>query len=181
MCIDVTVGEAIQIGAHQSSTGLLSPLLLMVAAVMLIFIAVGHKIKKVYLKKHQAKKVKKVRKISNGQTIEETRAKSPTEQQFDTIFDDHEIPKWQAGAYKCQIIDNKTYSNLNKAYTDDEGLEFDEYELNKLEEMLEQANDNSKSNKKDLTSLQTLSHLLDDKPWKARNKQTQPKKTPVFY
>jgi len=181
MCIDVAVGEAVQIGAHHSTTGLLSPLLLLVAAVLLLIIAVGHKIKKVYLKKHQTKKVKKVRKVSNGQTIEETRAKSPTEQQFDTIFDDHEIPKWQAGAYKCQIIDNKTYSNLNKAYTDDEGLEFDEYELNKLEEMFEQANQNSKSNKKVLTSLETLSHLLDDKPWISKNSRAQTKKAPVFY
>jgi hypothetical protein len=181
MCVDVAVGESVHIGGHHSTTGLLSPLLLLVAAVLLIIIAVGHKIKKIYLKKHQAKKVKKVRKISNGQTIEETIAKSPTEQQFDILFDDHEVPKWQAGAYKCQIIDNKTYPNLNRAFTNDEGLEFDEYELSKLEEMFEKANQNSNSNKKVLTSLETLSHLLNDKPWISKTKRSQPQKAPVFY
>jgi hypothetical protein len=52
MCVDLTVGDSHPIGGgHHGSTGLLSPLLLAVAFVLLIIITIGTKIKKAYVKR----------------------------------------------------------------------------------------------------------------------------------
>lgn len=58
MCIDVSAGEPVPIGGHHSTTGLLSPLLLAVAAILLFIIAVGTRIKESYLERAKKGKLR---------------------------------------------------------------------------------------------------------------------------
>ena len=72
MCIDVTIGESHTPGGHHSTTGYLTPLLVVVAAVLLGIIAIGdyiiHSCSKDHTKPHAQKKmsIQKPKSIENG-------------------------------------------------------------------------------------------------------------------
>jgi hypothetical protein len=232
MCMDLTVGESHPIGGHHSSTGLLSPLLLAVAFVLLFIITVGTKIKKSYLKRLKKKKAENKKKRLSAAVSSETNepkndekishnpaansvaerrpskmAKSPTEQRLDYILnkdkeeeeDNRYDPKWYAAAQKNKIVNSSsTYADFSQArdYSkrriqrpniiyenrdyDNEGYDYEDdddesdYEYYDDENGLEMRdfNDNEIRQRK-ITSLQTLSHVLDNKPWLQNQSQQQ--------
>lgn len=231
MCIDVTVGEEHPIGEHHGSTGLLSPLLLAVAFVLLIVIIVGTKIKKAYLKRAAKKKLKKEKEekemaadANRRPTLTERRKsiidvvfrggeakleKSPTEMYLEDALkrtSKEVAPKWLAAAKMCEIVnsnssndpissqsrptgqrvyENRAYDN----YCEDEDEDDQEEDIDRYYEMqfsssdLEEDQDGYiherrpvprgrySSDARALNSVQTLSHVLNDKPWTVRQQQ----------
>lgn len=105
MCIDLTVGEAPHIGGHRSATGLLSPLLVAVAAVLLVCIAIGQNLKDLY---NQKKKNRHEKKNSSKNDLK----KSKTKAKFEELMRIPEDPKMQAAAQKCQIVENRSFGDL---------------------------------------------------------------------
>lgn len=86
--------------------------------------------------------------------------KSATQIQFEKIIKAPEDPKWQAAAQMCQIVNNKSYedlSNPNLIQYENRGYN-DEYDIRRPSRM-------SRLNSQNITSLQTLRHVLDNKPW----------------
>lgn len=104
MCIDVTAGEAPHIGGHRSATGLLSPLLVAVAAVLLACIALAQNLKDIY---NQRKK-----KSSENDSPKIDLKKSKTKAQFEELMRIPDDPKMQTAAQKCQIVENKSFGDL---------------------------------------------------------------------
>ena len=128
MCVDVTVGESHPIGAHHGTTGLLTPLLMAVAFVLLVIIAIGTKVKKAYLKKvkyhknkahgsEEPKAPSRKQSIVNAIVSANERRmskieKSETEQRLENILKRDVDPKWRAAAQMCTIVNsNSAYDN----------------------------------------------------------------------
>jgi hypothetical protein len=203
MCIDLVVGEQHPIGAHHGSTGLLSPLLMAVAAVLLFIIAVGTKIKKAYLKRAkkssghggengggdehgaQAKQRERGHSVSLHGASDRRASKmekSQTEQRLDDVLRRDSEPKWRAAANLCKIVnsdsayDQANYQNGgrrrtydNRAYDYDYDYEEDDDDLLSESEFYDEANSETRSYQ--MTSIQSLSHVLDNKPWVTRQQQ----------
>ena len=161
MCMDLTIGKSHPIGGHHSSTGLLSPLLVAVAAVLLFIIAVGNSIIRCLHKRNEKKEKQREREDRNKE--HDKLSKSPTEKRFDSALNDPNfIPKWQAAAFLCRLVENDSRIELNeinnliyyanKAYQRDHD-ETDEKSRNKAE------------SPRNINSLDTVKHLLNDKPW----------------
>lgn len=85
--------------------------------------------------------------------------KSDTTIRFEEIMKVPEDPKWQAAIQMCQIVENRSYDDLNESnlYFDNQNFTDD----NNLRRMSR----TNRLNSQNITSLQTLSHLLDNKPW----------------
>ena len=163
MCMDLTIGPSHPIGGHHSSTGLLSPLLVAVAAVLLFIIAVGNSIMRC-LHKRKQKKEKEAEKEGEGHG---KLSKSPTEKRFDSVFNDPNfIPKWQAAAFMCRLVENDSRIELNE-------LNNLIYYANKAYQRDHDENEHRNS-PYNIKSLDTVNHLLNDKPW-LRNE------SPKFY
>lgn len=190
MCVDLNVGEPYPIGGHHSSTGLLSPLLLGVAAVLLLIICVCHYIKDAYAEKRKKRKAKKrtqtqddmvsadddkIKKISDGQG--HTMNKSKTHQKFDEIMKETEsTPKWQTAIKMTEIVENQSRPyDLDKIkyYYENDGLQMeydDDYAYDYEEDETPIHHRQNEINHGNITSLDTLGHLLDDKPWRPRTR-----------
>ena len=170
MCIDILVGEAHVPGGHHSTSGLLSPLLLAVAAVLLAYIIIGTKIKEKYKEHHEKKVVEeKVKRMSI--CSEEQKAsmeKAEQIEKLDTLLHRPSVvqAKWHAAAYRSQIVENQSYDDFNTAYYTNPNIAAIEYEKEAMRSRRE-SRVSSIGNRR-LTSLETLSHLLDNKPWISR-------------
>ena len=156
MCIDITIGPAHAPGGHHTKTGLLTPLLVVVAAVLLFIIAVGDCILHSCDKKREKKKLKE-RRISR---INQKQAEIASAMHLQA-----EIPKsWQTAAHKTRLVENdsqfqldnnkNTHQYTNRAFAAD---------ISPPKIMITKSN--SEISARNLTSLQTINHLLEDKPW----------------
>ncbi|CAF0706140.1 unnamed protein product [Brachionus calyciflorus] len=165
MCIDVTAGEAPHIGGHHSTTGLLSPLLVAVAAVLLIFIVIGQNIKDLYNERHKLYESKR-KQSTHSKEIQ----KSETQIKFEQMIRAPEDPKWMAAGQICQIVDNRSFDDLtdpNNLYHNSPAKRYSIKDLD--DDQNEHRNyRTSRLNSQNITSIQTLSHLLDSKPWSNR-------------
>ncbi|RNA44231.1 hypothetical protein BpHYR1_047760 [Brachionus plicatilis] len=160
MCIDVTAGETPHIGGHRSATGLLSPLLVAVAAVLLACIVIGQNLKDLY---NQRKK--KLQATIDSPKLD--LKKSKTKAQFDELMRVPEDPRMQTAAQKCQIVENKSFGDL----TDPDCVYLDNkkrYSIDQLRD-LDQIRRASRLNSVDLTSLQSIGRLSTKKPWVYQN------------
>lgn len=228
MCVDLTVGEVHPPGGHHSVTGLLSPLLLAVAAVLLAIIIVCTHIKEAYLARAKRRlEAKRSKSGGGGELDSQTRGdntkdalggggselaseaavksamkKSATQQRFDEIMrdpDEEDTSRWQTAAKMTQIVANKsTPYDLNKQAEfvfDNEALERDYDDLsyprrieNQYNSGMDQEQDPRDQHHRynnhhhqgnrhahfshrpshEVRTLESLSHLLNDKPWTSR-------------
>jgi hypothetical protein len=185
MCIDATIGEAHAIGGSHSSTGLLSPLLLAVAIVLLIFITIGYYIKRHYKAKQKIKKAIERRKSLHPTTKEEMEASikfrnEEVQHKLASALETKELP-WQTAAFKWKIVQNDSNANL-KAVADEASNRIMRghdnvgyaYGLEDIDDELEDMYIAARRNTENITSLETLKHVLDNKPWVSR-KMNEPR------
>lgn len=158
MCADVIIGEEISHSSH-SVTGLLSPLLLAVAAILLVAIAFVDFFKKryrVYKKKSDEKKAKdEVKRLSIGkqESVHSTIQlgnqlnKNDLSKIFSQVERRGSVWDERVGGRLVRLTEemppNESNAHHNQAYSVNDDDEFDQ---------------NS-------TSLETLRHLLNSKPW----------------
>ena len=188
MCIDVTFGDAPAIGGHRSTTGLLSPLLLAVAAVLLAIIIVGTKIKEVW--KEHVKQATKRKHEHEKQVLEAVAAvatekdeKCRVEQELNKAVDErlysllHRPSLVQAQLYTvarpCQIVANESYDELASRRGSGSGSSFVEEDESYTAEIepgreLAEFRRMQDAHSQQLSSLETLHHLLENKPWNIR-------------
>lgn len=163
MCVDVLIGE--KTNGHDSVTGLLSPLLLAVAAVMLVSIAFIDFFKKKY-NEYKKKKLLKQKIQERRESMHPSAAKkqgsvdsgvqsktNPNQMKSDLSRLFHQVERrgsvWdeRVGGRLVRLTeDNETFNNTfhNPAYS--AGLDEDELDQNQA-------------------SVDTLRHLLNSKPW----------------
>lgn len=173
MCIDVLVGEAHPIGGHHSSTGLLSPLLFAVATVLLIIITVGYYAKRSYLNhvKEQQEAKKLIEKYGDREKEED---KKKIKHEFSAVLlNKAAFLKWQGAGRTCEIVENDSSLNLPNLNQEKQREFARSYHVNRGLDMQHDSNDTN------LTSVDSLSHVLDDKPWQAYAQDSNGK--PVFY
>lgn len=175
MCIDVNIGEPYPIGGHHSSTGLLSPLLLACAAILLLIIIAGNYIKDAFMaRRKRAEEIKKIkelreRRLSGIKASFEALDKEAAHERFDNYLKTPDEPRWQAAAKMTQIVDNSSSVDLTKPryYYENNCLVNDyDYESDSGIRFLDQ-----RPSQVNLSSLDTLGHLLNDKPWLSRSRQ----------
>lgn len=170
MCVDVTVGEPHPIGGSHSSTGLLAPLLLAVAAVLLLIITVISYFKKKRLLQYLARRAQYIRQYKRNRKrmnkfISINMENDNTKSKIKIVNDDEpeedgdesgKHVKWNSMPSDENINDKNSYQDfsfMNPSFLNDD---------NKIDP----------NHVKDcyyyngvLSSLESLSHLLNDKPW----------------
>ena len=182
MCVDILFGEPYPIGGHHSSTGLLSPLLLAVAAVLLIIITIGYYSKQYYSERFKNHKDNKVE-IHHSMSDEKPKSQMMTRNDFSTLLHADEDKKWQTGIRKNEIVQNASGFNLkDKNYYNNYGMEGSEDEL-EYEIKVREETSAEMLKTENITSLQSLGHVLDNKPWVVRklSQELQNSQVPVFY
>ena len=159
MCVDFTIGETHPIGGSHSSTGLLAPLLLAVAAVILVFIAVVTYFKEKKLIQRITRRAERLKFVRQAQDLLHIKRDSEKFSSFVAIDMEskEKSVQWQSfpstlgdlspsnGFLNPAFISDETSESTAKDYYDHEGA---------------------------LSSIKTLSHLLDDKPWILRTSAT---------
>jgi len=182
MCIDVVVGESHPIGGHHSTTGLLSPLLVAVAAVILLIITIGSYVKRAFL--NHMKKVEEAEELREkyGEQYKASKATEKIKQEFSSVLlNKATFLKMQGASRICEIVENDSNFNLkneSNSVLPKQQHEQINYHVNKS---LNLEHDMNFSHNQ--TSLNSLSHVLDDKPWTSRSNLagSNPNKKPVFY
>lgn len=150
MCLDVLIGEEVSREEHESLTGLLSPLLLAVAALFLIFISVFD---------FSMKRVRSYKKKKEGAN-DEINAKDDVKSIHSTIhlgaqMNRNDLSKiFHQAERRGSIWDERVTGRLVRASESDVSFENAAY-----------AYDDSDEPDQNKSSLDTLSHLLDSKPW----------------
>lgn len=151
MCLDVLIGEEASHDEHETLTGLLSPLLLAVAAIFLVFIAVfdfSMKRVKSYKKKKEEASAKGEKNTDDIKSVHSTIQLGTQMNKNDLSKIFHQVERrgsvWDERVTGRLVRASESeQSFINTAYTYDDS---DEPDQNK-------------------SSLDTLSHLLDSKPW----------------
>jgi hypothetical protein len=158
MCVDFTIGETHPIGGSHNSTGLLAPLLLAVAAVILVFIAVVTYFKEKKVIQLITRRAERLKFVRQAQDILHIKRDSEKFSSFVAIDLDSKEKSVQWQSFPSTMDDLSSKGFLNPAFISDE---------------------TSESTSKDyydhegaLSSIKTLSHLLDDKPWILRTSAT---------
>lgn len=169
MCLDVLIGEENTHNEHETLTGLLSPLLLAVAAIFLIFIAIfdfSMKRVKAYKKKKADSSPKEVNADdvkSNHSTIQ--LGSQMNKNDLSKIF--HQVER------RGSVWDERVTGRLVRASESDQSFINTAYTYDDSDEL-----DQNKS------SLDSLSHLLDSKPWRSAKRPSvidEEPAAPSFY
>ena len=177
MCIDVVVGDAHPIGGHHSSTGLLSPLLFAVAAVLLAIITIGNFIKRSYLNHLKQKYQNRELLERYSEQEKEHKVKNTIKPEFSSVLLNRAAyMKWQGASRVCEIVENDSSLNLNNLDADKQNEIIKNYYVNKGLDMKHDLNFAH-----NLASLDSLSHVLNDKPWSTKPTSDDTKEKPVFY
>lgn len=164
MCVDFTIGDSHPVGGSHSSTGLLAPLLLAVAAVILVFIAVVTYLKKKKLIQRITKRAERLKIVRQAQNFLNIKRNSEKFSSFIAIDMDckDKSAQWQS-SYPPPLDDSMLQSKdkngfINPAFINDE--------------ISESTSKDYYDHEGALSSIKTLSHLLDDKPWILRSSST---------
>ena len=161
MCVDFTIGDSHPVGGSHSSTGLLAPLLLAVAAVILIFIALVNYFKKKKWINMLRKRAERLQFVKRAQEMLKTKRNSEKFSSFVAI--DMDVSSKEKSV-KWQTLDDESSSKDKSAFYNPAFINDDLSSESTSKDIYEHEGA--------LSSIKTLSHLLDDKPWILRSSAT---------
>jgi hypothetical protein len=170
MCLDLIIGERPPIGINYSKTGLLAPLLMAVVAVFLCYICIMYYAERRKLMNNMVRRVTVLKKRRLGMFNEAFL--------FYILTRVVSVIKVNARKSKNKTLDSKSMPCIvnplactNSIVDDKLSSGYDNFAFNNDQQIINENNDdnNNNNNQRVLTSVESLSHLLEDKPWQSRN------------